>query len=318
MNKNDLNAFCDLIKSADKINIFMHYNPDIDAIGTASALAVMIRENFGRDSVCVYDGKLPFATQWVPDGVRILHSRDAEAADLAIAVDLNTTDRMGDRGKKIFAAAKTRIKIDHHIGDEQIAEINFNDDTAAASAQILFEIARVADWKISHDAADCMYAGLFDDTGGFAWVNDARPLDVAAELVRLGAHPRLITERVTKQRRENMTANVGILENAEFLFDGRLAITQIRTADYQFLDDGGYMALNQLRNVAGVEIVAVMKQIKENHVHVSLRSNDNFTVNGIAEQFGGGGHAHAAAFTMMDTLDVARNTVVAAMTDVFK
>ena len=57
-------------------------------------------------------------------------------------------------------------------------------------------------------------------------------------------------------------------------------------------DADGFVEYLRLR--AGVRIVLLMIELDENHVRVSLRSEDSVSVRELALRWGGGGHVHAA------------------------
>jgi len=57
------------------------------------------------------------------------------------------------------------------------------------------------------------------------------------------------------------------------------------------------------RSIRGVEMVLFYKEIKENTFRVSLRSKGGANAAFIAEHFGGGGHLHAAGFTVTGKYD---------------
>ena len=71
--------------------------------------------------------------------------------------------------------------------------------------------------------------------------------------------------------------------------------------------------VEQIRNIAGVEIAALLKE-DPGRVKVSMRAKTAADVATIARNFGGGGHRKAAGFTLQADLDTARETVRKAMT----
>jgi phosphoesterase RecJ-like protein len=57
------------------------------------------------------------------------------------------------------------------------------------------------------------------------------------------------------------------------------------------------------RSISAVEMVLFYKEIKEDTFRVSLRSKGGASAAFIAEHFGGGGHLHAAGFTVTGKYD---------------
>jgi phosphoesterase RecJ-like protein len=52
------------------------------------------------------------------------------------------------------------------------------------------------------------------------------------------------------------------------------------------------------RSIKGVDIVLFFKEVDKNTFRISLRSKGNASSAMVAEHFGGGGHKHAAGFTV--------------------
>ena len=71
------------------------------------------------------------------------------------------------------------------------------------------------------------------------------------------------------------------------------------------------------RSIAGVEAVAVLRQLGEDRFKVSLRSRGELDVEQLARQHGGGGHKNAAGFVVEGELEQARQQVVTELERVF-
>lgn len=61
--------------------------------------------------------------------------------------------------------------------------------------------------------------------------------------------------------------------------------------------------VNYARNVEGVDVGLLFKQIDDQNVKVSMRSSERVDVSAIAKSFGGGGHVRAAGCKVSGTLD---------------
>ncbi|MNT90920.1 Bifunctional oligoribonuclease and PAP phosphatase NrnA [compost metagenome] len=68
--------------------------------------------------------------------------------------------------------------------------------------------------------------------------------------------------------------------------------------------------VNYPRNIEGVDVGIMFKQVSEVAVKVSLRSNEHVNVAEIAQSFGGGGHVRAAGCRIEGTLNDVINQVV--------
>jgi phosphoesterase RecJ-like protein len=64
--------------------------------------------------------------------------------------------------------------------------------------------------------------------------------------------------------------------------------------------------VNVPRTIAGVRVVALLKQWEPGVVRVSLRSKGDLDVRAVASAYGGGGHTNAAGCTVHGDLDAVR------------
>jgi len=307
----------DKIAAADRIVIITHHNPDGDAIGTSLAMAELIRAHFGKLPPCIHSGTLPSNLNWLPNRAEWFKSTDTIAddfiPDLAIMID-TSGGNTGAESMAIFNRARDSVKIDHHQISPDIANLNFH-KIVNSTAQVLLEIAKDAGWKISPLAATYLYTAISTDTGRFAWADDSSAFTAAAECIDLGANAREIDEAINVSNRDNIVENAKIIINAEFLYDGKLAISLVPFADYQKLDGKGGHAMDWLREIDTVEYVAILKESEPGIVHASLRSR-RLPVHTIAASLGGGGHVNAAAARLETDLDTAKEMILAAFKEV--
>ena len=68
--------------------------------------------------------------------------------------------------------------------------------------------------------------------------------------------------------------------------------------------------INAPRSIAGVDVVAFLKQQGADGGRVSLRSKGTLDVRSIAVGFGGGGHTNAAGFSYSGDVDSAKQTLI--------
>ena len=83
----------------------------------------------------------------------------------------------------------------------------------------------------------------------------------------------------------------------------------VEKKDYKHLDGRGELILNLLAQIKGVELIALLKQQKENQIGVSLRGRMH-PVDHIASALGGGGHTYAAGAVVADTLENVRTRLL--------
>jgi len=169
---------------------------------------------------------------------------------------------------------------------------------AAASAEIVADLYIELGVPLQKEAAEAIYAGIRTDTGDFRFRNiSPRAHELVAELLRAGVVPAEVHERINRRGSLEQLRIVGLsLANTERY--GEVLISTVDNADYARTSAGeldSKEAIDQLRSVAGIDVVAHLREVPEG-TKGSLRS-ERFDVGEIARLFGGGGHKLAAGYT---------------------
>ena len=185
------------------------------------------------------------------------------------------------------------------------------DGTAASTAELVYQlIVELGDKElIDADMADCLYAGMMTDTGGFRHSNtNQKVFKIAAELVERGANPykvsKLIYDTNTIERLR-LTGYV-LNEKLQVLPEYRtayivLSAEELKRYGSQNGDTEGLV--NFGLSIKGIRLSVIISDRKEN-IKLSLRSLGNFSVNEMARaHFEGGGHRNAAGGQTNLTLD---------------
>lgn len=299
------------LASAKSVAIIGHKNPDGDAIGSALALKRLIELTYKIRANVIYDGNIPETMDALPWRRTMMHiSRVPRPAqyDVVILVDYGTARHL-DFAADIIRDAGYRIEIDHHKNDATIADLCIDDDTADATAVILYQIMRAAKWHANMDIYNLLALAIITDTGGFTFVRDSRPLSIMADLVDHGVRPREVMDMLRNQPKRAVLVETRVAANAEFLYKDKMALATIVKRDYRDLDGRGENVLATLGQIRGVDYVVLLKEQKENQIGVSLRGRMR-RVDHIAEALGGGGHLYAAGAVVADSLENVRNRVL--------
>lgn len=299
--ENKVQEFLEHVRSAKTIVIMGHKNPDGDSICSVLALAQLIEINFGIQPLCVYDGNISDSLDYIPHRGRIKYFQRVDMSqpvDLAIVMDYGNPAHIG--GPQPFVDnARFVVEIDHHKNENPIAQLCLNDDTAAATAAIVYDIATVANLKIDSCVSDLLALGILTDTGNFKFVRDGRALRIMANLVDGGVNVRNLIELMYNKQRKTVLLEAQTTANAEFFYNGRLALAIVYKKDYKYLDGRGELILNLLAQIHGVEYVVLLKEQKPDQIGISIRSRRK-PIDGIAVALGGGGHEKAAGAIVRD------------------
>ena len=292
------------LRSGQRFLLTSHANPDGDAIGSTVAAARLLRQ-MGKSGVVWLRDPVPRLYRALPGSERIHVGAEPPADfpddfDAVIIMECPSTDRTGleDALKGL-----PLINIDHHLGNEQYGSVNWVDTAAPAVGEMVFRIARAMNLAIHRDVANALYLTLVTDTGGFRFSNTtAAAFDAAAELVREGASPETISKWIYESQPESVLRLAGeMLRTLEVHAEGRVATAWLTQ---EMIDRAGAGPgdseglIDYPRSIAGVETVAMFRQLENGNFKVSLRSRGEVDVERIARRFGGGGHKNAAGFTV--------------------
>ena len=304
----------DIIKSAKKILLLSHVNPDGDTLGSMCAMYSMIEKRFKKKADMSVVSNIPFNYNFLPNISFAQRVYDSSLVyDLVITLDVAAIDRVRD-AKILFDKAKCRVNIDHHKTNPEFGDYNLIEASASSCGEVLFNYFKKKDWEITEDAAICLYTAIMTDTGNFRFENTSpNTLRVAADLVELGANP----NKLYKLCYESKTKNLVMFQNycvnkAEFLNDNKIAYTTVYKKDLEKFsagDDYTDGIAETLRAIDSTEVSFVVKEVDSKTTKVSMRSK-KIDVAKICEQFGGGGHTFAAGCTIKASVKDAVNKLL--------
>lgn len=297
----------DTIKSASKILITSHINPDGDTLGSMCALYNGIKENFKKQADMFIASKVPYTYRDLP--FVNLSKREFDKSlvyDVVISVDVAAKDRMGE-AVELFDKARCRINIDHHKTNHGYGDINIIDSAASSAGMILFKYFREHNWNISKDTAECLYISILTDTGGFKYENTtAETLKIAGELITLGVNPNKIYKSIYETKtKDNVMFQAGAVSRAKFCNNDKIAYITIYKKDlegYQSTEDFTEGLVEKLRTIDSVDAAFLVKEIDSKNSKVSMRSKE-LDVAEICAQFGGGGHTYAAGCVIKSSVN---------------
>ncbi len=290
------------LQTAQKLLFLTHQNPDGDTLGSAYGLAHALPD---KQITIVNGDKVPQNISFLCDDALPLSTYEEISGkdfDLTVSIDVADTKLLGDA----FAQSGLSIdlKIDHHGMGKDFAPWALVDPTAAACGEIIYRIV-CALGKMNRKVADCLYAAISSDTGGFRYENTtAQTHRIAADLIEAGCdHSGIDHQLYESNTHKELAAMRFCWENLEFYQDGKIAVLTMTNAQKAQLglEDPDLGILNSLpRTVAGVELSIVLKQSTKHpeNYRASLRAGDAFRANEICAKFGGGGHLRAAGATI--------------------
>jgi phosphoesterase RecJ-like protein len=208
--------------------------------------------------------------------------------------------------------------IDHHVSPGSLpAGPRYLDPSAAATGELVFELAAGNGWVISQDAARGLYVAILTDTGGFRFSNtQPRTLRVAAELLETGLDPESIYLDVyarAPEGRPRLFAEA--LQTLVVEPEIGLAWVTVPPGAIERLgvsSDDLDGVVEFPRSIEGVRMALLFREVSQGRIKVSLRSVGPVDVAAFAKPFGGGGHTKAAGLAIQGAMADVQHTVLTA------
>ena len=294
-------ALIERLREPRKVLVTSHLNPDGDAIGSSVGLARILR-SLGHEVLVWSRDPVPGVYRALPDAETLHTGPEAPEGfptfDLAVVLECPSLDRTG---LEDFLVQLPLLNIDHHLGNDAYGEIHWVDTQAPAVGEMVYRLSQELGVTLDGDTANALLLTLVTDTGGFRFSNtNAEAFDAAAALVRCGARPEVISQWLYESQPESAVRLVGeMLRTLELHGSGRVATAwltreMITRSGARPGDSEGL--IDYPRSIAGVELVALFRELENGTHKVSLRSRGSNDVEAIARRFGGGGHQNAAGF----------------------
>lgn len=307
-----IKAIAERLSAAESVMLFPHMQIDGDAMGSCAALCKALR-GAGKEAVILIEEELPEYLRFLDHGYCTMEPERIARPDVCMCVDCGETGRF-PKGEKKFFQGKTTICLDHHATSAPFADYNFIDGSAAATAELVYQVILAMGLEIDKEIGEAIFAGISTDTGNFQYSNTTRQSHlITAALYDAGIdHAGVAVQLYQNTRLEKIRAANRILDTLELLADGKAAIAHVsremlRQTGAELSETDG--VVETLRNIKGVEIGAFLKEQDADRIKVSMRAKTTGNVARIAEMFGGGGHVKAAGCTLRMDLSQARETM---------
>ncbi|HWB04827.1 MAG TPA: bifunctional oligoribonuclease/PAP phosphatase NrnA [Verrucomicrobiales bacterium] len=300
-------------RSGSRFAVLSHYRPDGDAIGSTLAVALALKR-MGKSVRVLNEDPLPETLRFLP-GSELLERPGAEpiAADVAIAVDCATHERLGANCLAAIGNAPLLINIDHHRSNEDYGRLHYIDSDSPATGEIIYNLLSSTGLPLDRDIGSNIYVAISTDTGSFQYQGTtARTYEIGAELIRLGVDiAALSRDTYDNYPMRRIQLLRGLLNSMQVTHGGRVAswaLTQELAAATQMKPEDAEGLIDTLRSIEGVIVAAAFEELpgSDGKIRLSLRSKDSrVDVGKVCASLGGGGHALAAGARLQGPLSEA-------------
>ena len=278
------------IEEYDTIVIARHIGVDPDALASQLALRDSIKLTFPNKKVsAIGTGSAKFYSIGKLDKL--------EKVNNALLIVLDTPDK-----KRVdsvdFSQFAYMIKIDHHPFVEEFCNLEYIEDTASSTAEIIMNLIMNTDLECDKNVAETLYLGLASDSNRFLFDScTSKTFGLVSiflekynfELSQV--YKKLYLRPLNEVRLEGYIAlNMTVTENG-------LGYIKITNDVLTQLEVDSASAGNMINNFNFIKEVLVWatitEDIKNEQIRISIRSRGP-EINEVAERFNGGGHKFAS------------------------
>jgi phosphoesterase RecJ-like protein len=318
----DALAFAAALSLGQRVCLTTHVNPDGDGLGSEAGLVHLLRA-LGVNAVITNPTPTPPRFGFLLDDLPGI-DRTGEAikelrrADLVVVLDISDLGRLGMLGDTVRDRGVPVACIDHHVSTGILPPgPRYLDAGAAATGELIFELALANGWALTLEAARGLYVAILTDTGGFRFSNTRpRTLRVAAELLETGVDPEQIYLEVYARAPEGRprlfaeALQTLVVEPEHGLAWVTVPPGAIERLGVSSDDLDGVVEFP--RSIEGIRMALLFREVSQGRIKVSLRSVGDVDVAAFAKEFGGGGHTKAAGLALAGSLAEVQATVLAA------
>lgn len=298
-----------LLKDKKHILIVQADNPDGDSVASALALEQILHD-LGKEPSLYCGVDIPKHLRHLPGWDRI--EKDIpHNFDASIIVDCSSRGLLeiaDSNGQLSWLLAKPLIILDHHDVESTIdATINYNDSSAVATGELIYNLAKELDWPLDLQARNMIAVSILSDSLGL--MTDAttpQSIRIIADLVESGVK----LSELDEARRQTMRKSVDLvrykgelLQRIEYYDDNSVATITIPWEEiekYSSHYNPSILVLDDMRLTEGTKIAIAFKTYKDNRVTAKIRANYGYPIaKELAEHFGAGGHPYASGFKVI-------------------
>lgn len=291
-----------LIESYDQIIIHRHIRPDMDAIGSQYGLYLTIKENYPEKKVYVVGDINDMVYQAKMHDIKDEYYINA----LAIITDVSVSRLVSDERYK---RASDIIIIDHHQNETDIDNVTifYKDASFASASEMIVDIIKECNLRVSVEAATYLYGGMVTDTGRFLYLNSpSKTFELASFITKYNPqfqefYDYIYTETLQKRQIKNLFSSFEITKNFVAYRKNDAELIKNSGLEFQSISRG---MVNQMAGIKEIPIWANFTEDVENNLIVGEFRSRGIVIVDIAKKYGGGGHNHACGASLKDWNEV--------------
>ena len=315
------------INDAKHIVVTSHRKPDGDAMGSVIGLCRGL-QSIGKQVENLFIGPVEHGLKLSAGNtpIRLLEEDGLpkDEPDLIMVVDTGAWSQLEAIAPWLKERSERIVGLDHHANGDDVAQDRIVDTSAAACAQIvmvLFEEMGIGFGSGDNSVAEALFIGIGTDTGWFRFSNaDARCFSDASKLLECGIDRYQLYRTLEETARpERMALLQRMLASIEYV--GPVAIMCLRSHDFKETNGSSTDIVGLVNTpmvLENIQASVLLTDTDPSVTKMSFRSKPGLPdesstlidVNLLANQFGGGGHVHAAGARVFSPLEEVKTTLI--------
>ncbi len=300
MNYEIKKSILDKIKEYDRIMLFRHTRNDGDCVGSTKGLQAILRASFPEKEILLIDNdRSAYLAFLGPEDPEV--ADEVYASALGIVLDTGNTRRISNPK---YALCKEIIKIDHHIPVEDYGTINWVEEHRSSLCEMIVDFYDTFrdELVLDKNAALYLYTGMVTDSGRFRYEGvNGDTMRCAGILLDRGIDIETLYANLYLDDFSFLKFKAYVYENMNITPGGvaYVHVTQEMKERFGLTDEDASNSVGMMDQIKGCLCwLAFIDSAKEpGTIRVRLRSRF-MTVNQIAENYHGGGHACASGATV--------------------
>lgn len=285
------------IKKYDSIVIARHIGADPDALGSTIALRDIIKAKYPKKKVYAIGNSVNrFRYIGILDKLE-----EAPKNSLLIVLDTPDIKRIDGANPKDYDFV---IKIDHHPFVEKYANIEYIDESASSTCQIILEFIFDCRLKLTNNIAEKIYLGIVSDTNRFLYnYTTTKTFELITKMQKkvnidiVSLYEQLYLKPLSEVKLQGyIYQNMKVTENG---------VAYIKITDQLMKEFGvdSASAGNMINNLNYINEIIVWvflsEDVKSDVIRANIRSRGP-VINEVASIYGGGGHKFASGARVAD------------------
>ena len=288
------------IREYDRIFLFRHVRNDGDCVGATKGMKRILQLTWPEKEVYIID-------QDTAADLEFLGPEDAPVPDEcyadALGIVLDTASEARISNKK-YTLCKELIKIDHHIPLESYGDLIWVEEERSSCCEMVVDFYHTfrEELKIDSEAATYLYTGMVTDSGRFKYSGvNGDTLRCAAVLLDVGVDTDTLFARLYLEAYEYLKFKAHIYQRMQITENGvaYIYIDKAMQEEFGLSLEQASACVGNLDSIRGCICWIVFIENGDAQQSIRVRLRSRFVhINGVAEQYRGGGHACASGATV--------------------